>query len=477
MKPLPLCVDLDGTLLKTDTLLELVVRVLKQSPWLVLWLPFWLLAGKAELKRQLATRHTLDPALLPANSALLAYLREQHQQRRVLYLATGAHESVAHTIAAHYGLFTGVFASNGTCNLTGQRKAALLVDTFGQGQFAYAGNDAVDFPVWEAAGEQLLVNATPSLARRASARFTFSHTLDSRAAVSLATLAKAMRLHQWAKNALVFIPLLAAHHLFDVTRLLDTVLGFIAFGCCASFSYLVNDLGDLDADRRHHSKHRRPFASGALDIRVGLALALLLLVCTVLLSLPLSSAFVFTLLSYFVITNLYTFRLKYIAALDVAILAGLYTMRIIAGGFAANADLSFWLLAFSCFIFFSLAIVKRVSELLAVQADSTSSAPVACRGYFTSDTPILIGLGTASALMSVLVLALYINSPNIMELYVSPRYLWLVCPVIALWLARIWIITGRGQMHDDPVVFALRDRVSWLLFAAAALFMVIGAVY
>lgn len=477
MKPLPLCVDLDGTLLKTDTLLELAVRVLKQSPWLLLCLPFWLLAGKPVLKRQLAARCTLDPALLPVNHDFLAYLQEQHQQRRTLYLATGAHESVAKAIATHYGLFTDVFATNDNINLTGQRKAALLTERFGHQQFAYAGNDAVDYAVWEAAGEHILVNATPSLARKATARFTFNKQFDLRKPLSLKSLAKAMRLHQWAKNVLIFVPLLAAHHLLDIHRMLDTVIGFIAFGCCASFSYIVNDLGDLDADRKHHSKHRRPFASGMLDIRAGLALALLLLALTVVLSLPLSSAFVFTLICYFIITNLYTFRLKSIAVLDVAILAGLYTMRVIAGGFAAHADLSFWLLAFSCFIFFSLAIVKRVSELLVIQANNPAGTAVACRGYVTSDTPVLISLGTASALMSVLVLALYINSPDIMELYTSPRYLWLVCPVIVLWLARIWIITGRGQMHDDPVVFALRDRASWLLFAVAGAFMVIGAVY
>jgi 4-hydroxybenzoate polyprenyltransferase/phosphoserine phosphatase len=472
---LPLCVDLDGTLLKTDTLLELVVRVLKRAPWLALMLPIWLLSGKQVLKKNLASRCELDPSLLPLNPDFMSWLSSQSKTGRPLYLVTGAHESVARDIAAHHGFFTGVMATDDHVNLTGRRKAAKLVETFGQGQFAYAGNDSVDYPVWEAAGECVLVNASPSLVCQAKKRFNFSQIFDLRAALSLKVILKAMRLHQWAKNALVFVPLLAAHHLLDPHRFLSVVLAFIAFGCCASFSYIVNDIGDLDADRAHHSKFKRPFASGALDITSGLILALGLLFCAILFSLLLPPGFIFTLVCYFVITNLYTFRLKYIPILDVAILAGLYTMRVIAGGFAAQSDLSFWLLAFSCFVFFSLAIVKRVSELLNI--DTRDGKVVVCRGYWTSDTPILTALGTASALMGVLVLALYINSPDIVMLYASPRYLWLVCPVLVLWFGRVWLITGRGQMHDDPVVFALRDRPSWLLFALAGAFLVIGALH
>lgn len=475
MSTLPLCVDLDGTLLKTDTLLELAVRVLKQSPWLVVLLPIWLLAGKHVLKRNLSQRYVLDPALLPVNKDFLAYLHTEHRQGRPLYLVTGAHETVARHIAEHYGLFTDVFATNDSGNLTGKRKAAQLVERFGAKQFAYAGNDGVDYPVWEQAGECVLVNASPTVAARANQRFAFAGQFDLRSPLSLKVLLKAVRLHQWAKNALIFVPLLAAHELLDPFRITQTLLAFLAFGCCASFSYIINDIGDLDADRKHHSKFRRPFASGILSIPAGLAIAAGLIATTVLLSISLSTAFIVTLVVYFITTNLYTLRLKYIPILDVAILAGLYTLRVIAGGFSAQAPISFWLLAFSCFIFFSLAIVKRVSELLNVQAENDDV--VICRGYWTSDIPVLTSLGTASALMSVLVLALYINNPDIMELYASPRYLWLVCPVMALWLGRVWLITGRGQMHDDPVVFALRDRISWLLFGAAGVFMVIGAVH
>lgn len=473
MSTLPLCVDLDGTLLKTDTLHELVVRVLKQQPWLLLVLPFWLLRGKHVLKRELARRCQLDVALLPYNRECLDFLRAEHARGRRLFLATGAYHTVAQAVADHVGLFDGVFATDEQQNLTGSRKAALLVEKFGDKNFAYAGNDRVDVPVWQRAGEALLVNATPAAVAHVGKQFAFVARMDLRNGFSLKLLLKAVRLHQWAKNALIFVPLLAAHRLLDADRLLDTVLAFVAFGCCASFSYIINDVGDLDADRKHHSKHVRPLASAALSIPAGLLLALALIVMTMAISVLLPTGFIYSLLVYFFVTNAYTLRLKYVPVLDVAILAGLYTLRVIAGGFAAEAETSFWLLAFSCFIFFSLAIVKRLSELCNIE--TPEGKPVACRGYWTSDIPVLTGLGTSSALMAVLVLALYINSPDIVVLYSSPRYLWLLCPIIALWLGRVWLITGRGQMHDDPVVFALRDRVSWLLFGAAALLMVVGA--
>jgi 4-hydroxybenzoate polyprenyltransferase len=469
----PLCVDLDGTLLKADSLHELVVRVFKQQPWVLFYLPLWLLRGKHVLKRELARRCQLDVAALPYNSECLAFLRAEKQRGRVLYLVTGAYQDVAQAVADYIGLFDGVFATDTTQNLTGKRKAALLVEKFGVKGFAYAGNDMVDVPVWENAQVAYLVNATPATAERVSRQFTFAKTMDLRSGFSLKILLKAVRLHQWAKNALVFVPLLASHHLLDFTRLLDTCLAFLAFGCCASFSYIINDIGDLDADRKHHSKHKRPFASGVVSIPAGLLLALVLLAMTAFISLFLPGGFIYSLLVYFVVTNAYTLRLKYVPILDVAILAGLYTLRVIAGGYAVNVDTSFWLLAFSSFIFLSLAIVKRMSELLGIETPDEKA--VMCRGYWTSDIPVLTGLGTASSMMAVLVLALYINSPDIVVLYSSPRYLWLLCPIIALWLGRVWLITGRGQMHDDPVVFALRDRVSWLLFGIGGLFMLVGA--
>lgn len=473
MNTTPLCVDLDGTLLKTDTLFELMARVLVRQPWMIVMLFIWLLRGKHILKYQLAKRCQLAPDLLPYNPELLAYLKAARHAGRKIFLVTGAYSDVAQSIANYLDIFEGVFATDAHLNLTGKNKADFLVKTFGAHGYDYAGNDDVDYPVWRAARRCYLVNAAPAVSARAKKQISFYKEMDMQKEFSLKLYIKAIRLHQWAKNLLIFVPIFASHHVFDFYLLADTLIAFIAFGCCASFSYIINDISDLDADRKHHSKYQRPFASAALSIPGGLVMAAGFLVFAVLLSMLLPAGFVYSILVYFCVTNLYTFRLKHIPILDVGILAGLYTLRVIAGGFAAAAPVSFWLLAFSGFIFFSLAIVKRMSELLNIEM--LDAKPVICRGYWTSDIPVLTGLGTASAMMAVLVLALYINSPDIIQLYSSPRYLWLLCPVFALWLGRVWLITGRGEMHDDPVVFALRDRVSWLLFGVAALFILVGA--
>jgi 4-hydroxybenzoate polyprenyltransferase len=472
-KPIPLCVDMDGTLLKTDTLLELLFGVLRMQPWVLLLLPLWCLRGKVFLKRELSARCSLNVALLPANTDFLAFLHAEKANGRALYLATGAYRDVAQQVADHYGFFSGVLATSDK-NLTGCAKAEAMVAQFGEKGFDYAGNSAVDRPCWEQARQCYLVNANPAATKKMSALFVFEKTFDLRSYMTIALLLRALRIHQWAKNALVFVPLFASHHMFAWSYLQNTLLGFVAFGCCASLSYLINDISDLEADRQHRSKYTRPLASGELSVQAGFVLALLLACTAVLLSAMLPLGFVYSIAAYFIVTSFYTLRLKHIPILDVAVLAGLYTSRVVAGGFSAQAETSFWLLAFSCFIFFSLAIVKRLSELQGIEI-SAKEEPAQCRGYWTSDIPVLTGLGTASAMMAVLVLALYINSPDVVELYSSPRFLWALCPVMALWLGRVWLITGRNEMHDDPVVFALRDPMSWLLFALAGIFMVVGA--
>ena len=363
MNKMPLCVDLDGTLLKTDTLYELLACVMKQWPWLLFVLPFWLLRGKHVLKRELSQRCQLNAGMLPNNSELVKFLRAEHARGRRLLLVTGAYYDVARSVADYYGFFDDVLATDEKQNLTGSNKAALLVDKFGDKGFDYAGNDTVDIPVWEHARLIYLVNAAPRIAKHLSRRFQFSAVMDSRKGLSSGMILKAIRLHQWTKNALIFLPLVMAHQVMDFSKLVDVILAFLAFGCCASVSYIINDIGDLEADRLHHSKHKRPFASADVSIPAGLLSALLLISATVCLVFFLPNGFIYSLLVYFLITNIYTLRLKYVPILDVAILAGLYTLRVIAGGFAADVPTSFWLLAFSCFIFFSLAIVKRVSEL------------------------------------------------------------------------------------------------------------------
>lgn len=470
----PLCVDLDGTLIKTDTLHELIFHALKKQPWLIVMMALWLLRGRHILKRELTSRFRLNVESLPYSRSFLEFLREQYAAGRAIYLVTGADQRIAQQVIDYLGIFAGCWGSNSERNLTGRKKAALLVEKFGERGFDYAGNDHIDLHVWQQSDQCYLVNGSPSVASRSAKRVKFVSHTEPRENLSLKLLAKTMRLHQWAKNGLVFVPLLASHHFLDLSLVWLTFIGFVAFGCVASFSYIINDFGDLEADRSHHSKYLRPIASGQISIPTALLLAASLLIAAIGLCTLLPKGFVASLIIYFVVTNLYSLRFKAIPMLDVIILAGLYTLRILAGSFTADGALSFWLLAFSAFIFFSLAVVKRIAELLVVM-ERNQGQRLQVRGYWTTDLPVLLSFGTASAMMAVLVVALYINSPQIMEMYSTPYYLWLVCPVLALWLGRVWLITWRGLMHDDPVVFALKDKHSWLMLGLALALMVAGA--
>lgn len=468
-----LAVDLDGTLLKTDTLYELMLRLVKQQPLQFFYLPWVALLclsrGKQYLKQYLADRVSLDPSLLPYNREFLAYLHQQHQAGRQLVLATGCHTRVAQAIAQHLAIFSRVLATDAHCNMTGNHKAKALVESYGKAGFDYAGNSSVDQVVWESCREKILVNASASLRRSLQARFAFAHVFDE-AKWSAANVFKGLRLHQWAKNALIFLPALTAHAFWKNEVLVSLLLAFIAFGCCASFSYVVNDLLDLDDDRKHHRKKYRPFAAADISIAAALSMAIVLLAAALMFALSLPLRFFELLVLYFVVTNLYSFRLKQIPVLDVAVLAGLYTLRVLAGAVVIRTDPTFWLIAFSAFLFFGLAIVKRLSELLHLQKQGRQE--VKARGYIAEDISTLQGLGASSAIAAVLVLALYINSDSVRTLYQSPNQLWLLCPALLLWLGRVWLITGRGQMHDDPVVFALKDRLSWLILLACVSIMV-----
>lgn len=469
----PLAVDLDGTLINTDTLHELLLKLIKSQPAQILWLPFVLLQclikGKQVLKIYLVERVQLNPELLPYNKEFLAYLKQQHQAGRSLLLVTGCHQKVASAISQYLGIFKQVIATDEHKNLTGRNKADVLVQQFGNEGFDYAGNSRVDVPVWRKARNKILVNASPGLSRSLKSQFKFGYTFDPRC-FSIRLLIKGLRIHQWAKNALIFLPALTSHSLAQPNILLTLLMAFIAFGCCASFSYVINDLLDLDDDRKHHRKKYRPFASGAITIPAAVFLAAALLLLSITLAAQLNTRFIGLLALYFVATNLYSFQLKKVPILDVSVLAGLYTLRVLAGAFVISIQPSFWLIAFSAFLFFSLAIVKRLSELLYLKNQGVSD--VKARGYIAEDISTLQGLGSASAIASVLVMALYINSDNVRPLYHSPDQLWLLCPVLLLWLGRVWLITGRGFMHDDPVVFALKDRMSWLILLLGACVLV-----
>lgn len=461
----PLCVDLDGTLIQSDLLWELVVRFLLRDPLGVFYMIGWLWRGKAQFKRQISSRVSLDPACLPYTDELLQFLRAERSASRRVILATASDSICAEKIADHLGLFDGVLSSDGVTNLAGKAKQAQLVASFGFKGYAYAGNSSTDLPVWLSSNMAVCVNAPARAIRTLRKNQIEVRTISTKTSFVMA-LVSALRLHQWAKNLLIFVPIISAHALHG-DRLVNGIIAFFSFGFCASATYLFNDLCDLDADRQHPSKHLRSLASGRLSIRAGILLVPALLMCAWFLASCVSSVFVLALLCYFTGTTVYSLFLKRIALLDVLTLAALYVWRLEAGGIAADIELSPWLLTLAIFLFLSLALTKRCAELIARQGDSGLSQNG--RAYFSPDLSQLQAFGTTSGYLSVLLLALYVHSPDITALYANPRKLLFICPLLLYWISRVWLLTSRGEMNEDPVLFALKDRISNLVAIAVTI--------
>ena len=470
----PLCVDLDGTLVKSDTLVDSLLLLVRQQPLRALRAPLWLKGGKAALKSRVTTEVQLDVPYLPYNRPLLNYLTEQHGEGRKIYLATGADTALAHRIAEHLGIFEAVLASDGTTNLTGNHKLDSLQKLFPDEGFDYIGNAPPDAPLLQHAGEAMVAN--PSLSLRAlikSRGIRVSRQFDDRASL-LRVYRKAIRLHQWAKNILIFVPLLLAHAL-HVPLFLKALVAFFCFSLCASATYIVNDLLDIEADRRHHKKRFRPFASGDLSVGTGVAIIVVFMALALggaFLLLP--SAFLGWLLVYLATTLSYSLYLKRVVLIDVILLSGLYTLRMLAGGAAAGVEFSPWLAAFSIFLFLSLAMVKRFSELQNIRAQGNTLSNG--RGYLLADIEQIRSFGTASAYASVVVFAFYIYGSGATGLYHHPARMWLMTPLMILWLSRVWLLASRGELDEDPVIFAVTDRMSLLIGVCIALIAFLAAV-
>lgn len=464
----PLCVDLDGTLIRSDTLVESALALLKRAPWLAFAMVLWLFGGKAHLKAQIAARQPLDASLLPYRPELLVWLQEQGKHRP-LYLATAAHKSIADSVAQHLGLFAGVFATDGV-NLSSRNKAQALAAAFGDKCFDYAGNDHADVAVWQQCAGIVVVGAPASVSRAAHGlgcpvvgRFDDAPGLGAQ----LRSWVKALRLYQWVKNLLVFLAPLAAHSLTQPGTLGRVGLAFLSFGLAASAIYLVNDLLDIEADRAHPRKRNRPFAAGRLPLTHGALLAPLLLVAAFATSASLGWKYALVLASYVVVTTAYSFWLKQKLFFDVAALAWLYTVRVVAGAVALGLPLSSWLLSVCGYGFLCLALVKRYAELSSMKAERRHK--VAGRAYHVADMPVVLALGCAAALVTSLVMALYVDSQASRLRYSHPEFLWALSPIVMIALGRLWLATGRGEMHDDPIVFVVKDRVCLGLAAIAGL--------
>lgn len=459
----PLVVDLDGTLTRSDLLYESVCALLKRNLFYAFLLPLWLLAGKAQMKRKIADRADVNVTLLPWNTEFLDWLREQKALGRRLVLATASDKKYAQQIADHFGIFDDVIASDGELNVSGLKKLKQLEALFAGQSFDYAGNAHIDTAIWKSAQHAIVVNAGGGVAASAAKVSDVVASFDDRGS-SLEAFVRAIRPHQWLKNGLIFVPLVLSHHLLDLPYVLGAILAFIAFSVCASSVYLLNDLLDLPADRQHPSKCHRPFAAGDLSLLSGAigVVAFALLAFGIALFLP--AGFLAALVLYYILTLAYSTVLKRAALVDVLVLAALYTMRLIAGAAAIEVEATFYLLAFSMFTFFSLAMIKRYAELQ-VQI-SLGKDRLAGRGYQEVDLAMLSQMGIASGYLAVMVLALYIDGG---ELYTNPKALWLLCPIMLYWISRLWLLTRRGEMHDDPIVFTIQDRrTHWLALVAAA---------
>lgn len=450
-------VDLDGTLIRTDLFFEAAIKLIKRNPLNIFRLALWILQGRAIAKDHVARRVELNVEDLPYETPLIDYLREKKSQGRRIVLATASHRIYAEKIAAHLDLFDDVIASDAGRNLKGVKKLAAIRECAGDAAFVYAGDSPADRPIWKEAISNIFINAPARDVKRAETLAKAEKTI-TRDQSLIRSFIKEMRIHQWAKNALIFVPLFTSHTYQDLTHLLAAVIAFISFCLCASGVYFLNDLLDLDADRSHASKRFRPLASGALPLQAGLFGAIGLPLAAFFLAWQFLPLYFFSILAlYFFITNAYSFFLKSISTADVMTLALLYTLRVIAGAAAAGVQLSSWLMAFSIFIFVSLAYLKRYIEIAALD-QSAGRAPG--RGYSAGDSETLFSLGAASATTSVLVMALYIQSPEITRLYHNPDMLWVLCLIILYWNNRIWLGARRGKISGDPVVFAIKDNVS-----------------
>jgi 4-hydroxybenzoate polyprenyltransferase/phosphoserine phosphatase len=456
----PLCLDLDGTLIATDALWESFLLLIKEKPLLVPLLPIWLAAGRAQLKRKIAEHVLPNPASLPYRQEVLDYIERAKAEGRPIFLVTASDQKIARAISDHLGLFDDVIGSDGETNLKADRKKAYLDERFGAKGYDYVGDSSADLVLFASAHRAILVGASASTVTKARAAGEVEE-LVPRDGKKLKAIIKAIRPHQWMKNSLLFVAAILAHKYTDPVVMGHALAGFVAFSLVASSVYVLNDLLDLESDRQHRTKKNRPFASGKLSIPFGLILSPTIAIVglgVALLFTPL--LFTAVLFGYLLLTTAYSVYLKRKLIVDVLTLAGLFTYRVIAGGIAADVLVSFWLLSFSMFFFSGLAFVKRYSEVVAIMGKDQKRVPG--RNYWVEDLDIIKTVGPACGLMAVLVFCLYINSPKVLELYPRPEALWLIAPVMLYWITRIWFLAARNQLDDDPVVFALSDRISHL---------------
>jgi 4-hydroxybenzoate polyprenyltransferase/phosphoserine phosphatase len=456
----PLCVDLDGTLVSTDTLMESILIAVKRKPLLLMLLPFWLMKGRAYLKKRVSENASIDAALLPYKEQIINYIKSEKDKGREIVLATATDRKIALAVSSYLNLFDKVIATENNHNLRSKEKRNALVELFGEKGFDYIGDSRADLTVWTKADVALIVEPSRSLLNKVKL-FTENIIVFEKEKQNFKLFIKEIRVYQWIKNILIFLPFIMAHS-FETRNFVNSFLAFLSFSFIASFVYILNDLLDLESDRQHPSKKNRPFASGNLGIHIGLFTAPIFLIAGFCIGyFLLAFSFFETLIVYLLITTAYSFYLKKIIILDVILLSCLYTIRLIAGATATGIEASTWLLGFSIFLFLSLAIMKRYTEIRVMIEQNKSKAEG--RGYRVEDIDFLKNVGPATGYMSVLILALYVNSEKVLSLYHNPQWLWLTLLCFVFWVSRIWLKAQRGEMLDDPIVFTAKDKVSYFV--------------
>jgi 4-hydroxybenzoate polyprenyltransferase/phosphoserine phosphatase len=458
----PLYVDLDGTLIKTNTLHEAIIALMRTRPWYVFRLVYWLTRGQAYLWHRLSQHISLNVALLPYRQEVLDYLERERCANRKIVLISGAHEAIVESVAHHLNVFDDYLGSNESIHLVAHHKLSAIAQHDGRKSFSYMGDSSDDICIWKSSLHAIVVGANQSFARKIQNVVENVGHIEVPHEPAYKTILRALRPHQWAKNILLFAAVFLGHKFNDLSLIINSAFGFVAFCLCGSAVYIINDLVDLEADRLHPKKRSRPFAAGDISAVTGILLSVLLFLGALTVSVYLSLTFTVVLVAYFTLTLLYSFYLKEKLLIDVFLLGLLYTLRVWAGGVCTGIVISNWALAFFMCLFLSLALAKRYSELSDFAA-ANRGGPLYRRDYRVSDMQFLMSLGCSSALMSVVVVALYINSPDVTRYYRRPTLLWVVCPLLAFWLSRLWLIAARGNLDEDPVLYAIRDKLSYVL--------------
>ncbi len=468
----PLCVDLDGSLIRSDLLYESILLLVRANFFSLFLLPLWLMRGKAHLKMQIARRVQPDVRLLPYRLHVLEMLKEEKAKGRKIILVTASPLSFARAVADHLGFFDAVEASSTTLNLSGQNKADHLTDAYGKGGFDYLGNGGADYPVWDEARYALIVGRDAAALRYANNEHARYIAGTGTKKPTWQIWGKAIRVHQWLKNSLLFVPAILSSEQVSLGDFPALVIAFLSFSLCSSSVYLLNDLLDIEADRKHRSKFARPIAAGLISPPKAIIAAGLFIILAFALSLVLPWQFTAALGTYLATTSAYSLYLKRLLLIDIITLAGLFAIRVLAGAEAIASPISTWLLAFCMFFFLSLAMVKRFVELN--QQMAGVGRKDTGRGYQLADLETLAQGGIASGFASVVVLALFIDSPQMVENYPHPEMIWLVCPLVLYLVVRIWILARREEMNDDPVVFLMIDWRSQLMIGAGAAIMIVA---